>query len=216
MDTEATEGELITISCSVESFPASQLTLSRTSPLSSSPENLFQSHNQQLNKLRYEVKATAARAGLYTCTATNTEGYQRKQQKLVVKCKWSVLVLIRTKPPPPIKNILTVKVWVKWKKNPTILSYFWKIQMLPNMWWSNLNLISAWEKTRHWLCTVLLSPTLRRSSSAGWRWSTGSLKSLGRARKSHCTQSVLLTADSIAVQPQMKSELELLSRLKLK
>lgn len=87
MDTEATEGELITISCSVESFPASRLTLSRTSTPSSFPENLSQSHNQQRNKLRYEVKATAAHAGSYTCAATNTEGSKRTQQKLVVKCK---------------------------------------------------------------------------------------------------------------------------------
>lgn len=88
MNSEATEGELITISCTVESFPQSQLTLARALTLSSSPEWFFQStRNQQLNKLRYEVKATAAHAGFYTCTASNAEGLQKTQQKLVVKCK---------------------------------------------------------------------------------------------------------------------------------
>lgn len=88
MDSEATEGELLTITCTVESFPPSQLTLARISTLSSSQECLFQSpHDQQLNKLRYEVKATAEHAGVYTCNATNTEGSKRTQQTLVVKCK---------------------------------------------------------------------------------------------------------------------------------
>lgn len=85
MDTEVTEGELITISCTVESFPRSQLTLARI--LNSSLEWLFQSPDNQFNKLHYEVKATAAHAGFYNCTATNTEGLQWTLHKLVVKCK---------------------------------------------------------------------------------------------------------------------------------
>lgn len=96
MVTEVTEDELITITCTVESFPRAQLTLAKTTTPDSSVDWFFQSpHNQQLNKLRYEVKATAAHAGFYECTANNTEGFQWTRQKLVVKCKFMVSIWIR-------------------------------------------------------------------------------------------------------------------------
>lgn len=95
MNTEATEGDLITINCTVESFPLSQFTLTRKSEPRFSPEWNFQSsHNQQLNKLSYTVKATGAHTGFYTCKATNTEGSLALQKKLVVKCKWLASILI--------------------------------------------------------------------------------------------------------------------------
>lgn len=204
MDTEATEGDIITINCTVESFPLSKLTLTRTSSLSSLSELIFQPpDNQQLNKLHYEVKATAAHTGFYICNADNNDGSQSMQKKLVVKCKEIVLVLIRAH--MNLKNFLE-----------NISSYLWITQMLPKRWRSNLNPVLLWEKTWHWLCTAMLSPTLRCSHFTGWRWLMGSLKPLGMARPSHWTRSALLTADFIGVQPQMKLELEALSKLQLK
>lgn len=204
MDTEATEGDIITIKCTVESFPLSRLTLTRMPPLSSFPELKLQPpHSQQLNKLHYEIKATAAHAGVYTCNATNREGSQSTHKTLVVKCKGIVSVLIRA------HMIFKIK-----KKKKHFVLYLWKIQMLPKRWRSNLNLASLWGKTWHWLCTAMLSPTLRCCCFAGWRWWMGSPKPLGMARTSHWTQSALQTVDFIAVQPQMKSEMEALSKLK--
>lgn len=89
MDTEATEGQLITISCTVESFPWSRLKLTRTSTSNPLSSDQLHSSDDQTNKLQYTFNVTLTHTGFYTCVATNSEGSNETPLKtLVVKCKW--------------------------------------------------------------------------------------------------------------------------------
>uniref|UniRef100_A0A8D2ZU53 B-cell receptor CD22 n=1 Tax=Scophthalmus maximus TaxID=52904 RepID=A0A8D2ZU53_SCOMX len=91
MAAEVTEGQTITIDCTVESFPQSTLTLSRTpasSPLN--PQSLeltrHDMHAHPINALHHTFNVTSNDAGSYICRATNSEGSSTSQQrKLVVK-----------------------------------------------------------------------------------------------------------------------------------
>ncbi|CAK6964279.1 B-cell receptor CD22 [Scomber scombrus] len=89
MDTEVRSGEFITISCTVESFPPSSLTLTRTSTSSarSSEWHMTKSANDgHKNIFSHGFNVTSAHAGFYTCYANNSIGEQRStQRKLVVK-----------------------------------------------------------------------------------------------------------------------------------
>lgn len=92
MDTEVREGQLITITCTVESFPLSQLILIRTSGSNpQSPEwHITQpADDWHHNALQHKFNATSTGAGFYTCSAKNSEGSETSEKrKLVVKCEW--------------------------------------------------------------------------------------------------------------------------------
>lgn len=82
MDPEVQEDHLVTISCSVESWPLSQLTLEAEASSAFLPLTRNGS-----NVLNYTLKATPAHRGTYTCRASNGKGpIQIKQRELVVKC----------------------------------------------------------------------------------------------------------------------------------
>ncbi|XP_034468053.1 hemicentin-1-like [Hippoglossus hippoglossus] len=87
MSSEVTEGQTITVNCTVESFPQSTLTLMRTNTnpqaLKITDNNLY---SRPINSLYHTFTVTSADAGLYFCRALNSEGSKdSKQQKLVVK-----------------------------------------------------------------------------------------------------------------------------------
>lgn len=89
MDTEATEGQLVTISCTVESFPWSHLKLMRTSTSNPRSHNWLHSfQDQQPNTLQHTFNVTSTHTGFYTCVATNSEGSNEEGRNFVVKCKW--------------------------------------------------------------------------------------------------------------------------------
>ncbi|XP_035528337.1 B-cell receptor CD22 isoform X2 [Morone saxatilis] len=89
MDTEVTEGHSITINCTVESFPPSQLELLRTSEANAQSSEVFFTQTSYLkpyNTLHHKFNATSAHTGSYTCSANNSEGSKTSEQrKLVVK-----------------------------------------------------------------------------------------------------------------------------------
>lgn len=88
METEVTEVQLITIICTVESYPLSTLTLKRSSKLSRDSLILRSSYSIPPNELRHTFNATSAEAGIYSCDARNTEGWNTSTKKeLVVKCE---------------------------------------------------------------------------------------------------------------------------------
>ncbi|XP_053289632.1 sialic acid-binding Ig-like lectin 5 [Pleuronectes platessa] len=89
MSSEVTEGQTITINCTVESFPQSTLTLMKTYPnpqaLIITEENLY---SRPINSLSHTFTVTSSDAGWYFCRAQNTEGSKDSEQKeLVVKCE---------------------------------------------------------------------------------------------------------------------------------
>nr|XP_019948231.1 PREDICTED: B-cell receptor CD22-like [Paralichthys olivaceus] len=87
MPAEVTEGQKITISCTAESFPPSHLTLTRinTSNHQSLGNAQEVNYSQPNNTLHQTFTVTSAHAGLYSCSAWNTEGMKQSEQKLVVK-----------------------------------------------------------------------------------------------------------------------------------
>ncbi|XP_053288199.1 sialoadhesin-like [Pleuronectes platessa] len=94
MSSEVTEGQTITISCTVESFPQSTLTLMK---INTNPQSLKSTENniysRPINSLYHTFTVTSSDAGWYFCCAQNTEGSKdSKKKELVVKS--SVLVQI--------------------------------------------------------------------------------------------------------------------------
>ncbi|XP_053289624.1 sialic acid-binding Ig-like lectin 14 isoform X2 [Pleuronectes platessa] len=87
MRSEVTEGQTITVSCTVESFPQSTLTLMRidrnNQPLKITGNNLY---SRPINSLSHKFTVTSVDAGWYFCRAQNTEGSKdSEQQELLVK-----------------------------------------------------------------------------------------------------------------------------------
>lgn len=80
------EKELYTITCTVESSPMPTLTLSRSSLTNLEKEKVIVkvviSHI-----LKFNHTASVSDAGVYTCTAENSEGGNYTQKKLTVWCK---------------------------------------------------------------------------------------------------------------------------------
>lgn len=89
MDHEVREGQLVTLSCTVESSPPSQLKLMFSRRHRRTPEVLpRQSSHQLLNVLNYTFNATWTHNGDYSCEASySEETSQTTQMKLVVRCK---------------------------------------------------------------------------------------------------------------------------------
>lgn len=239
MNSVAIEGDLVTIKCTVESFPLAQLTLTKMLATNSSPEYIQLPSQQHVNQLSYSVNATAAHAGFYNCTATNAEGSQTKKNKLLVKCKWfshverkqdlSLFILfilqsvciftgdchtwVLNRAAYLARHLLTVPM--KWPKvnHWQFFHICGKIQMHPKMWRSNLNPASASRKTHPWLCNAMLSPIQKWCHLPGWSGLTERLKSSRTPRPSPWSQSVLPTVENTAAEPQMQLELETLSKL---
>lgn len=83
------ESSLVTIHCTVESHPPSTLTLTLTR--GQSPESPLE-HSfapSEGNVLTASFTVSVEDAGLYTCQATNSEGWNQTSQELVVNCKWA-------------------------------------------------------------------------------------------------------------------------------
>ncbi|TMS10382.1 B-cell receptor CD22 [Larimichthys crocea] len=84
MDTEVKEGQLISITCTVESFPSSQLQLTNPT-LDLRPSKLYRI-KEESNFLQYTFSVTSAHMGFYTCRAKNNDGSRNSPpRKLVVK-----------------------------------------------------------------------------------------------------------------------------------
>lgn len=82
MNPEVQEDQQVTISCSVESWPLSELTLT-----AEGSSKLLPSPSLGSNVVNYTFIATPDHRGTYTCRASNSEGSNDiKQQELVVKC----------------------------------------------------------------------------------------------------------------------------------
>ncbi|XP_017346089.1 B-cell receptor CD22 isoform X4 [Ictalurus punctatus] len=77
------EEELYTITCTVESSPQANLTLSRSS-LTNPEKDIITVQYVQSNILKFAANATVSDAGMYTCEAENTEGKNFSKNQLKV------------------------------------------------------------------------------------------------------------------------------------
>lgn len=80
------EAESYTITCTVESSPQAELTLTR-SFLTNAEKQEIELKTVQNNYLSFTANASDADAGLYTCKAHNTEGENYSENNLTVWCK---------------------------------------------------------------------------------------------------------------------------------
>ncbi|KAM9353531.1 B-cell receptor CD22 [Symphorus nematophorus] len=127
MDPEVTEGQLITITCTVESSPPSQLGLRwETSNSQSSGQPFLQpAFYEPSNTLQHTFNVTSDHAGFYTCTAWNTEDYKEsKQRQLVVKYRPKD-VKIEAWPGLTVKENMALTLWCSSQSHPSVTSITW-------------------------------------------------------------------------------------------
>ncbi|KAM4600432.1 B-cell receptor CD22-like [Polymixia lowei] len=125
---EAREGDLITIDCTVESFPLSALTLTWTPETDprSPPRQLAPSGYgpQRLNSIQVSFNVTSNSAGLYTCHAWNPEGSSHTVKELVVKYS-PKNVTVQAKPDVVMIENGELVLNCLARSNPLATSYTW-------------------------------------------------------------------------------------------
>ncbi|KAM8826633.1 B-cell receptor CD22-like [Synchiropus picturatus] len=128
MDTEVTEGQTLTIRCTVDSFPPSTLTLIRE--VRSSSVNVFSNSNKNgvhNNVLVYTTKAAVDHTGSYKCIASNSEGSRTSERRELVVQYSPKNVAVIVDPRETVKENTSVTfrcsaqshppvTWVTWTK----------------------------------------------------------------------------------------------------
>ncbi|XP_047196716.1 B-cell receptor CD22-like [Hippoglossus stenolepis] len=128
MSSEVTEGQTITVSCTVESFPQSTLTLMR---INTNYQSLIITENninsRPINSLSHTFTfVTSADAGWYVCRAQNSEGSKdSKQQKMVVKYS-PKHVTVQANPGLDVKENLRLTLSCTAESNPPVSSVTWR------------------------------------------------------------------------------------------
>ncbi|KAF4086288.1 hypothetical protein AMELA_G00104200 [Ameiurus melas] len=117
------EGELYTITCTVESSPQATLTLSRSS-LTNPEKDIITLKEIQSNILKFAANATVSDAGMYTCEAENTEGKKfSKNQLKVLYAPKSVTAL--ADPGVELKEGSNLTLTCKADSLPEVSAYTW-------------------------------------------------------------------------------------------
>ncbi|XP_077950811.1 B-cell receptor CD22-like isoform X2 [Gasterosteus aculeatus] len=129
MKTEVREGQLVTISCSVESSPPSKLTLTLTSESNPPSSKVLYTHpgsDRRPNNLNHTFHVTYTHGGVYTCDATNTEGSTTSERKkLAVKYSpKDVSVIARPSLVVEEKEPLTLECSAR--SDPPVTSVTWR------------------------------------------------------------------------------------------
>ncbi|XP_060936961.1 B-cell receptor CD22-like [Limanda limanda] len=126
MRSEVTEGQTITVSCTVESFPQSTLTLMRTNTYQAfliAENNLY---SRPINTLSHTFTVTSADAGWYVCRAQNTEGSKdSKQKELVVKYS-PKHVTVQANPGLDVNENVLLTLSCSAESNPPVSSVTWR------------------------------------------------------------------------------------------
>ncbi|XP_077424040.1 B-cell receptor CD22-like isoform X2 [Vanacampus margaritifer] len=126
MPDKVPEGEMVSVRCSAESFPLSNLTLTRTSRDQSSFESAatILGKTAQNNVLSYSFTATGTDDGVYTCKATNTEGIGSSQNTLEVTYA-PRNVTVKANPSLVVTKNKTLTLQCVGDSNPPIKSVIW-------------------------------------------------------------------------------------------
>ncbi|XP_060936972.1 B-cell receptor CD22-like [Limanda limanda] len=126
MSSEVTEGQTTTVSCTVESFPQSTLTLMRTNTYQAfviAENNLNSRPN---NSFSHTFTVTSADAGWYVCRAQNTEGSKdSKWKELVVKYSPKNLT-VQANPCLDVKENSLLTLNCSAESNPPVSSVTWR------------------------------------------------------------------------------------------
>ncbi|XP_035272723.1 sialic acid-binding Ig-like lectin 10 isoform X5 [Anguilla anguilla] len=133
MDHEAREYSLVTIHCSVESFPLSELTLTwappssdRLSDLSQHPKRLQGKSTVQSTRtsLAASFNASVEHAGRYTCRASNSEGWKETTKDLVVHYAPKD-VRATANPEGEVNEKTNLDLSCEARSNPGVAAYAW-------------------------------------------------------------------------------------------
>ncbi|KAM3614815.1 uncharacterized protein V6R79_019286 [Siganus canaliculatus] len=127
METEAQEGRLLTISCSVESFPVSQLSIEmgneghRLSTWTEPRSKIYETPN----KLQFTINVTSAHTGVYSCHAWNAEGSKESQQKTLVVKYRPKDVQVQAKPGLVVTENASLTLNCTAQSHPPVTSFIW-------------------------------------------------------------------------------------------
>ncbi|XP_035284191.1 B-cell receptor CD22-like [Anguilla anguilla] len=133
MDSEARESSLVTIHCSVESFPLSELTLTwappssdRLSDLPRHPKRLQGNYTDQPTRtsLAASFIASVEHAGWYTCRASNSEGLKESTKELVVHYAPKD-VRATANPRGEVTEKTDLDLSCEARSNPNVTAYTW-------------------------------------------------------------------------------------------
>ncbi|XP_029308332.1 B-cell receptor CD22-like [Cottoperca gobio] len=123
MTDEVIEGQLITIACTVESFPASKLTLTRRSTNQSSGWSFIPVNDG--NTLRHTFNPTSSHTGFYTCSATNREGSTESKQKMLVVKYRPKHVTVEAEPDLEVNENKSLTLRCSAQSHPPVTSFTW-------------------------------------------------------------------------------------------
>ncbi|XP_078108453.1 B-cell receptor CD22 [Sander vitreus] len=125
MDTEFREDQLITINCTVESFPLSKLKLTRTSESKPQSSELLFTQHWPYNTLHHEFNVTSAHAGVYTCIATNSEGSKTSKPKTLVVKYRPKDVTVKAEPAFVVNENKSLTLRCSAQSHPPVTSVTW-------------------------------------------------------------------------------------------
>ncbi|KAM8825929.1 B-cell receptor CD22-like [Synchiropus picturatus] len=121
MYTEVTEGQTLTIRCTVDSFPPSTLTLIRE--VRSSSVNVSSDSNN--NVLVYTTKAAVDHTGSYKCIASNSEGSRTSERRELVVQYSPRNVAVIVDPRETVKENTSVTFRCSAQSHPPVTSVTW-------------------------------------------------------------------------------------------
>ncbi|XP_053289585.1 sialoadhesin isoform X2 [Pleuronectes platessa] len=127
MRSEVTEGQIISVRCTAESFPQSTLTLMRINTnkqsLKITENNLY---SRPINSLSHKINVTSSDAGWYFCRAQNTEGSKNSNQTQVVVKYSPNNVTVQADPGLDVKENLSLTLSCSAESNPPVSSVTWR------------------------------------------------------------------------------------------
>ncbi|KAF1388278.1 hypothetical protein PFLUV_G00088530 [Perca fluviatilis] len=125
MDTELTEDQLITINCTVESFPPSTLTLTRTSKSKPQSSEVLFTQYWLSNTLHHKFNVTSTHTGVYTCGATNSEGSNTSKPKTLMVKYHPKDVTVKAEPAFVVNENKSLTLRCSAQSHPPVTSVTW-------------------------------------------------------------------------------------------
>uniref|UniRef100_A0A3B5ARU1 Ig-like domain-containing protein n=1 Tax=Stegastes partitus TaxID=144197 RepID=A0A3B5ARU1_9TELE len=126
MDSEVTENQTVTISCTAESFPLSCFTVTRQGSSQSLPsDGKFCPRVNDPNIFRHTFTASSTDAGSYSCEASNTEGRKPSQQRKLVVKYTPKDVKVEPEPGRVVRENSPFKLDCRARSHPEVTSVTW-------------------------------------------------------------------------------------------